>query len=117
MKRVFVFLNYIGALVLLAGLVLRMFLPDVYAMVYICGAVLFAVTQFLLRPRYEGLVIRRLVSQQQLAGMLLVGAGVLMFTHHNNEWIAILLCGALIELYSVYRLSYEIDKLENKEAD
>ena len=117
MKKVIVLLNYIGALALLAGLVLRMFLPDIYAMVYMCGAVLFAVTQFLLRPRYEGMTIRRLVSQQQLAGMFLVGAGVLMFTHHNNEWIAILLCGALMELYCVYRLSYEIDKLENKEAD
>lgn len=114
MKRIFILLNYIGALALLAGLVLRMFLPEIYAMVYICGAVLFAVSQFLLRPRYEVLVIRCLVSQQQLAGMLLVGAGVLMFTHNNNEWIAILLCGALMELYSVYRLSYEIDKLENK---
>ena len=113
MKKVFVLLNYVGALVLLAGLVLRMFLPGIYAMVYICGAVLFAVTQFLLRPRYEGLTIRRLVSQQQLAGMFLVGAGVLMFTHQNNEWIAILLCGALMELYCVFRLSYEIDKLEN----
>ena len=113
MKKVFVLLNYIGALALLAGLVLRMFLPSVYAVVYICGAVLFAVTQFLLRPRYEVLAVRRLVSQQQLAGMFLVGAGVLMFTHHNNEWIAILLCGALMELYCVFRLSYEIDKLEN----
>ena len=112
MKRFFLLLNYVGALALLVGLVLRMFLPGCYAVVYICGAVLFAVTQFFLRPRYDGLVMRRLVAQQQLAGLLLVGAGVLMFTHYNNEWILILLCATLMELYTVFRLSHEEKKLD-----
>lgn len=105
-------MNYVGALALLAGLVLRMFLPAYFAVVYICGAVLFAVTQFLLRPRYDGLVMRRLVAQQQLAGMLLIGAGVLMFTHYSNEWILILLCATIIEVYTVFRLSHEEKKLD-----
>lgn len=112
MKKIIEYLNYIGALVLLAGLVMRVLLPEIYSIVYLSGAVVFAVTQFLLRPRYEGLVMRRLVSQQQLAGLFLVGAGVLMFTHYNNEWIVILLCGALMELYCVFRLSHEINKIE-----
>ena len=112
MKRFFLLLNYVGALALLAGLVLRMFLPAYFAVVYICGAVLFAVTQFLLRPRYDGLVMRRLVAQQQLAGMLLIGAGVLMFTHYSNEWILILLCASIIEVYTVFRLSHEEKKLD-----
>jgi hypothetical protein len=112
-KKLVEYLNYIGALVLLAGLVLRVILPGIYSIVYLSGAVVFAVTQFLLRPRYEGLVMRRLVSQQQLAGLFLVGAGILMFTHYNNEWIVILLCGALMELYCVFRLSHEIKKLED----
>ena len=111
MKKIFVILNYVGALAILVGLVMRLLLPEYSATVYLCGAVAFALTQFLLRPRYEGLVMRRLVAQQQLAGLFLVGAGVLMFTHHNNEWIAIVLCGAFIELYSVFRLSHEIEKL------
>ena len=89
-----------------------MFLPAYFAVVYICGAVLFAVTQFLLRPRYDGLVMRRLVAQQQLAGMLLIGAGVLMFTHYSNEWILILLCATIIEVYTVFRLSHEEKKLD-----
>lgn len=113
MKKLIEYLNYIGALALLAGLVMRVLLPEVYSIVYLSGAVVFAVTQFLLRPRCGGLVMRRLVSQQQLAGLFLVGAGVLMFTHYNNEWIVILLCGALMELYCVFRLSHEINKLED----
>ncbi len=111
MKKLLEILNYVGAIALLVGLVMRVLLPELYATVYISGAVIFALTQFLLRPRYEGLVMRRLVAQQQLAGLFLVGAGVLMFTHDNNEWIAVLLCGAVIELYSVFRLSHEIEKL------
>lgn len=114
MKRLFRVLNYVGAIALLAGLVMRMLLPGYYAIVYICGALLFSVTQFLLRPRYDGLVMRRLVAQQQLAGMLLVGAGVLMFTHYNNEWIVILLCATIMEVYTVFRLSHEEGKLDKQ---
>ena len=112
MKRIFVILNYVGAIALLSGLVMRMCLPEVYAIVYIGGAVLFALTQFLLRPRYKGVVIQRLVAQQQLAGVFLIAAGVLMFTHYSNEWIAVLLCGTLMELYTVFRISREVEKLE-----
>jgi hypothetical protein len=110
-KRFIVVLNCIGAIALLSGLVMRMLLPEYYAVVYISGAVLFALTQFLLRPAHKGVVIQRLVAQQQLAGLLLIAAGVLMFTHYSNEWIAILLCGTLIELYTVFRISREIDRL------
>ena len=115
MKRFFLFLNYVGALALLLGLVMRMLLPEHYAVVSISGAALLAVTQFLLRPRYDNLVMRRLVAQQQLAGLLLIGAGVLMFTHYNNEWIVILLCATIMEVYTVFRLSHEEARLnENK---
>ena len=111
MKRFFLFLNYAGAFALLVGLVMRMLAPEYYAFVYICGAMLFAMTQFLLRSRYESVVMRRLVAQQQLAGLLLVGVGVLMFTHYNNEWIVVLLCATIMEVYTVFRLSYEEAKL------
>lgn len=114
MKRFFLLFNYAGAFALMAGLVMRMLAPEYYAVVYICGAVLFAVTQFLLRPRCESVVMRRLVAQQQLAGLLMVGAGVLMFTHYNNEWMVILLCATLIEVYTVFRLSHEEAEINKK---
>ena len=114
MKRFFLLFNYAGAFALMAGLVMRMLAPEYYAVVYICGAVLFAVTQFLLRPRCESVVMRRLVAQQQLAGLLMVGAGVLMFTHYNNEGMVILLCATLIEVYTVFRLSHEETEINKK---
>lgn len=95
---------------LLFGAVARMFLPEYYSYIYITGAVLFAVMQFLLRPRNCSVTLRRLVMQQQLAGVLFVVAGVLMFTHTRNEWMVLLTCGALVELYTAYRIPQEMDK-------
>ena len=106
-------LYYIGAVLLFVGLIARFFLPDYYVYIYIVGAVLFAATQFILRPRNGGLALRRLVFQQQLAGLLFIAAGVLMFTHMRNEWIVALTCAALVELYTAFRIPQELDK-ENK---
>lgn len=103
-------LYYVGAAALLFGAVARMFLPEYYAYVYISGAVMFALMQFLMRPRNSSVTVRRLVVQQQLAGLFFIAAGVLMFTHTHNEWMVVLTCGALIELYTAYRIPQELDK-------
>ena len=103
-------LYFLGAALLLFGAVARMFLPEYYAYIYIIGASLFAVTQFLLRPRGCSVTLRRLVVQQQLAGLLFVAAGALMFTHIRNEWMVLLTCGALVELYTAYRIPQELEK-------
>lgn len=103
-------LYFLGAIALLFGAVSRMFLPEYYAYIYIIGAVVFAVMQFLLRPRNCTVTLRRLVMQQQLAGLFFIVAGVLMFTHTHNEWMVLLTCGALVELYTAYRIPHELDK-------
>ena len=54
--------------------------------------------------------MRRLVIQQQLAGTLFIAAGVLMFTHTHNEWMVVLTCGALTELYTAFRIPQEEEK-------
>ena len=104
------FLYYIAAMAVVIGAASRLLLPELYAYIYAAGAVVFAVTQFILRPRHKSSTVRRLVAQQQVGALFLMGAGVLMFTHHNNEWMAIMLCGALIELYTAYRIPAEIEK-------
>lgn len=103
-------LYFLGAIALLFGAAARMFLPEYYSYIYIIGAVVFAVMQFLLRPRNQSVAVRRLVMQQQLAGLLFIAAGVLMFTHTHNEWMVILTCGAIVELYTAYRIPQETDK-------
>lgn len=104
------YLYYFGALALLAGAVLRLFLPEYYSYIYLLGAVVFAVSQFVLRPRHKHFMVRRLVTQQQIGALLLVVAGVMMFLLHNNEWVAVMFCGALMELYTAFRIPAEMEK-------
>ena len=110
MTRILKLLYYVGAVALLAGIASRMFLPEIYSYIYLSGAVLFALTQFFLRVKHSNFVVHRLVVQQQIAGLLLVASGVLMFTHSSNEWLAIMLCGAFIELYTAFRIPAELEK-------
>lgn len=104
------FLYYVGALALLVGAVSRLFLPEYYSYIYVVGAALFAVSQFLLRPRHKHFMVRRLVAQQQVGALLLLAAGVMMFILKNNEWVAVMFCGALMELYTAFRIPVEIEK-------
>ena len=100
----------LGAVVLLLGAALKMAFPLPAAYIYTAGALLFAVAQFLARPRSRSFVLRRLVFQQQIGAICLVAAGVLMFTHVRNEWIVAMFIGALFELYTSFRIPQEIEK-------
>ena len=100
----------IGAALLLIGAASRLFLQDIYSYIYMAGAVIFAIAQFLSRPKGKSVALRRLVIQQQLAGILFIAAGVLMFTHTHNEWMVVLTCGALTELYTAFRIPQEEEK-------
>lgn len=101
-------LYYAGAVLLLAGAAVKMILPVYAPYIYTAGALLFAVMQFVCRERGGGLAVRRLVFQQQIGGVALIAAGILMFTHVRNEWIVAMLIGALFELYTAFRIPQEI---------
>lgn len=100
----------LGGIALLIGAVFKIVFPLYASYIYLLGAILFAVMQFLGRERGEGLALRRLVFQQQLGGIALIAAGVLMFTHVRNEWIVALFIGALFELYTAFRIPQEFKK-------
>ena len=102
----------IGAIVLLIGAALKIARPLHASYIYITGAVLFAVMQFIGRERGGNIALRRLVFQQQFGGIALIAAGVLMFTHIRNEWIVALFIGALFELYTAYRIPQEKGKIK-----
>ena len=102
----------IGATALLIGAALKIIYPLYASYIYTAGAVLFAVTQFICRERGGNIALRRLVFQQQLGGIALIVAGVLMFTHIRNEWIVALFIGALFELYTAFRIPQEKGKIK-----
>lgn len=100
----------IGGVALIAGALAKFFFPAYGAYLYAAGAILFAVMQFLCRPRGGNSTLRRLVFQQQLGGIAIVAAAVLMFTHIRNEWIVAMFIGALFELYTAFRIPQELEK-------
>ncbi len=103
-------LYMLGACAVLAGAILKMFQPQEASLIFLSGAILFAVMQFITRYKSNNFTIRRLVWQQQLGGVILIVAGILMFTHTRNEWIIVTFIAALIELYTAFRISQEINK-------
>ena len=103
-------LAMLGAILLLVGAILKMSFGDVASYIYTVGAALFAVMQFIGRVRGGNFAVRRLVTMQTIGSFALVAAGVLMFTHHRNEWMVAMTIGALLELYTAFRIPSEMEK-------
>jgi drug/metabolite transporter (DMT)-like permease len=101
----------IGALLVLVGAMLQITRWELSPYIYTVGAVLFAYVQVMV-GRYDGknLIIRRLRRQQIIGAILLVFAGVLMFTSKRNEWIVCLTIAAVLQLYTAYRIPSELEK-------
>ena len=111
MNKTYSYIQIIGALMLLAGAMLQITRWELSPYIYTVGAVLFAYVQVMM-GRYDGknLIIRRLRRQQIIGAILLVFAGVLMFTSKRNEWIVCLTIAAVLQLYTAYRIPSELEK-------
>lgn len=106
-----------GGLLLVAGAVLPIFLSSVAPFVFALGAVMFAPTQMADRYESDNIIIRRLRRQQMLGAlMLLVSAGLMLTSYWNippfrgSEWKMTLTIAAVIELYTIFRISHEAEK-------
>ena len=104
------YISVVGAVLVLCGAALQVTRLQLAPYLYLVGAVMFAVVQ--IASGYEGdnVVIRRLRRQQVIGAVLMVAAGVLMLTMRHNEWIACLTISAILELYTVFRISHEEEK-------
>ncbi len=105
-----------------------MFQRPIAALVFLVGAVLFAIMQCLQTYHGTSFVIRRLKGIMNMADLLFVLAGVLMIdteTHFMrpmfsnqehyinyvyNKWLVLLLVAVVLELYSTHRISHEMNK-------
>lgn len=123
-----VWIMNVGGLAMLASVILRLFIPTLpalsCALLFLSGSMAFSCMQML--QRYEGssLTIRRLRSIQVAADLLFIFTGFyrmlpfigvyhipfLNLTTWRNEWLVFLLLGAILELYSAFRLAYELEK-------
>ncbi len=103
-------MQMVGAVLLLVGAVLQITRWELSPYLYTLGAVLFAYVQVMCRYEGKNLIVRRLRRQQIIGAVLLVFAGVLMFTSKRNEWIVCLTIAAVLELYTAWRIPSELEK-------
>lgn len=118
-----------SALLMVIGAATGIFRWTYFPYVYAIGAIGYASMQLL--QRYEGrnFTIRRLRRFMILSDILLLLTGVLMFASQdnalgldrliylqyvNNNWVVILLVAAVLQLYTTYRISNELEKEAKK---
>ena len=111
-----------------SGTYVLMWNQQIVSWVFLSGAILFAMIQLLQVYTGPSIVIRRLKRIMGLADILFIVAGLLMvdnaygllrpmFTHVvdylayvYNKWVVILLIAALLEIYTMHRISSELEK-------
>lgn len=111
-KKLMNIMTIAGAILILVGAVSFVTMWFLSPFIYSLGAILFVIPQLL--DRYEGanLTIRRLRRQQMFGALLLLVTALLMFKPWL-PWILILTVAAILELYTAFRLSSELEKEKN----
>jgi hypothetical protein len=117
---------YIGGILMLAGAITYIFLGMWAAYIFIVGSLAYTSMQFLQRYEGQSLTIRRLRRIQNISCILILFAGVLMLINFQyiyiqwlnwgyyvrNEWLLSLFIGAVLHLYTAFRIPNELAKEE-----
>ena len=113
----------LGGLLLLVGAALPVFpaLMGYAPTIYSAGALLFGAVQVTTPLPVDHFAVRRLHRQQTLGALCLVVAGGMMFMSKyqvepsaHDEWKLALAIGAVIELYTSFRLPAVIEKINRE---
>lgn len=116
-------LYILGGLLLLVGAALPVFpaLMGYAPAIYSAGALLFGAVQVTTPLPVDHFAVRRLHRQQTLGALCLVVAGGMMFMSKyqvepcaHDEWKLALAIGAVIELYTSFRLPAVIEKINRE---
>ncbi|MDR0894737.1 MAG: hypothetical protein LBN06_05485 [Prevotellaceae bacterium] len=110
MKNFISALFVVGAISLLTGAITYITRWIASPYLYMIGACMVAIAQIYTPLKVETVTLKRLHRQQIAGGMLLVVSGVFMFVTHGNEWIACMMCAAVLELYTSIRIPQEEKK-------
>jgi hypothetical protein len=119
----------VSALLMVVGAGAGIFRWYYFPYVYAIGAIGYASMQML--QRYEGcdFTIRRLRRVMLFSDVLLLLTAVFMFASQdnslgldriiylqyvNNNWVVVLLVAAILQLYTTYRISSELEKEAKK---
>lgn len=107
----------LGGLLLIVGAALYMFRPLVAFVLYTIGALCFGCLQMLQSYDGQNFIIRRLRRQQLLGALALLLAACCMCMQTfrfgfalRNEWVVCLAIGAVLELWTAFRIPAELQK-------
>lgn len=129
-ERIVNALFIVGGLLMVAGAGLFSFLimQEVSCWMFLVGAIMFGGVQIWQDAPLDTVTVRRLKRIMNLADLLFIAAGILMVDTHYmflrglfdsqinyvttlyNKWVLLLLIGALIEIYTMHRISSETKK-------
>ncbi len=127
MKRLTTFQNALyrtGATLMLAGAVVFLWWHVASCILYVVGVVLFAAMQISASYTGDDFTVQRLRRQQLFGLFCLLASAVAMslltwdlhrgsfsfrYVHHN-EWVLLLAIGALMQLYTSFRIPRELGK-------
>ena len=115
----------IGALLMVVGSAANLFFAPWAPYLFAVGVLSFTLMQF--KQKYEGnnFVIRRLRRMQLLSDALFLIAALFLFLDHvrifpinymlfiryvHNNWVMLVLIGAILQLYSAHRIGSELRK-------
>ena len=104
----------VGAVALLLGAALQITQLAWAPYLYLIGAIMFAYVQVMSGYEGKNIIIRRLRRQQIIGATLLVVAGVMMILWKRNEWVVCLTIAAVLEMYTVFRITQKEKKEKNK---
>ncbi len=115
----------IGALLMVVGSGANLFFASWAPYLFAVGTLAFSLMQF--KQKYEGssFVIRRLRRIQLMSDALFLLAALFLFLDHvrllpigylsyihyvHNNWVVLVLIGAILQLYSTHRIASELRK-------
>lgn len=110
MKQLIPVLFASGAMMVLAGAAVFITGWPYAPYIYTIGAGCVALAQINTPLRAKNKNLKRLRIQQIFGAIALILAGAFMFTTRGNEWIACLTIGAVLELYTAFRIPQEEEK-------
>ncbi len=111
-------LLYTGGILMVVSLIARLFYPsDIWSYLFLLGTLLYGCIQMLQRYNGKNVVIRRLRRIQIFSDLALILSGLSVvlpllniYYGHRNEWLIFFSIGAVLQLYTSFRLSTELEK-------
>ena len=115
MKQFLPALFAVGAIMTLIGAILRITAWQLYApYIFTIGAGMIALAQINTSIKGKSKILKRLRIQQIFGAVALVVTGAFMIYTNGNEWIACLTIGAILQLYTSFRIPQEEEKEKKK---